>query len=100
MNQTEEIHGRGVGMGYEELLTEVSARFINVTIEDLDGAIEQAQRVVCERLGLDRSSLFQQCGNEPDKFLLTHVYQSEAAGGPIIERSIGTGSGSRRIGVL
>ena len=59
----------------ETLLIELSARFINLPSDQVDREIEDAQRRICEYLGLDRSSLFQQPVGDPAAFLLTHVYQ-------------------------
>jgi PAS domain S-box-containing protein len=68
---------------HERLLAEVSARFVNVSAAEVDAAIEDAQRLVCEHFGLDRSALFQVCGEGPD-VLLTHLHQP--ADGPPWEK--------------
>jgi hypothetical protein len=39
----------------ETLLIEHSSRFINLPSEQVDREIENAQRRICEHLGLDRS---------------------------------------------
>jgi formate hydrogenlyase transcriptional activator len=59
----------------ETLLIELSTRFISLAPEHVDREIQDAQRRICEYLGFDRSSLFQQPVGEPAAFLLTHVYQ-------------------------
>jgi formate hydrogenlyase transcriptional activator len=59
----------------EALLIELSARFISLAPEHVDREIQDAQRRICEYLGFDRSSLFQQPVGDPAAFLLTHVYQ-------------------------
>jgi PAS domain S-box-containing protein len=59
----------------ETLLIELSARFISLPPEQVDREIQDAQRKICDYLGLDRSSLFEQPVGDPGAFLLTHVYQ-------------------------
>jgi len=44
--------------GFEALVAELSARFINLPANQLDDGIEEAQRQICEQLHLDRSALF------------------------------------------
>ncbi len=60
---------------FEALMANLSARFINLPAVEVDGAIEEAQHLLCEELGLDRSSLFQHFDDEPEALLLTHLYQ-------------------------
>ena len=60
---------------FETLLSEISARFINLPADRIDGDIEDAQRRICELLDLDRSTLWQVCEGEPGTALLTHLYQ-------------------------
>jgi formate hydrogenlyase transcriptional activator len=44
---------------FETLLADLSARFVGLPAEALDREIEEAQRRICETLGLDRSALGQ-----------------------------------------
>jgi transcriptional regulator with GAF, ATPase, and Fis domain len=44
---------------FEVLLTDLSARFVHIPADKVDGAIQDAQRRICEALGLDRSTLYQ-----------------------------------------
>ncbi len=44
---------------FESLLADLSARFVGIPAEALDQEIEEAQRQICETLGLDRSTLGQ-----------------------------------------
>ena len=44
---------------FEALLADLSARFVGLPAEALDRGIEEAQRRICETLGLDRSTLGQ-----------------------------------------
>jgi PAS domain S-box-containing protein len=61
---------------FESLLSEISARFINLPADQIDSEIESAQRRICELLDLDRSTLFQVPEREPGTLLLlTHVHQ-------------------------
>ena len=66
-------------------MAELSARFINLPADKLDGEIEDAQKVICESLELERSALFQRCADGPEKLLLTHLYQRPDVGGPAVE---------------
>lgn len=59
---------------FESLLNEISSGFVNVQADRLDDVIEDAQRVFCEVLGLDRSALFQSSEEGPGTMLLTHLY--------------------------
>jgi formate hydrogenlyase transcriptional activator len=60
---------------FETLLAELSVRFISLPAEQVDGAIEEALRLFCDALGLDRSALYQRFDEEPEALLLTHLYQ-------------------------
>ncbi len=59
---------------FETLLADISARFVNLPAEQIDGAIEDAQRQVCECLGLDLSVLWQWSVESPRFFTLTHLH--------------------------
>ena len=71
---------------FESLLAELFARFVNVHADEVDAAIEDAQRVICERFGLDRSSLFQNLEAGASALLLTHVYQHRGLPFPVQKR--------------
>ena len=60
---------------FETLLAELSARFINLPADRIDGEIEAAQRRICELLDLDRSTLWQVYKGEPGTLLLTNWHQ-------------------------
>jgi formate hydrogenlyase transcriptional activator len=62
---------------FETLLAETSSRFVNLPSDQIDGEIEGAQRRICELLDLDRSSLWQVSEKEPERLLLTHIYQPQ-----------------------
>jgi formate hydrogenlyase transcriptional activator len=60
--------------GFEDLLTELSARFVNLPADRVDAEIEAAQRLFCERLGLGRSLLWQFSDSDRTRLYLTHRY--------------------------
>ena len=60
---------------FETLLSEISARFVNLPADRIDSEIEDAQRRICELLDLDRSTLWQTCEGEPGTLFLTHLHQ-------------------------
>lgn len=66
-------------MRFETLLIDLSSRFINMPAEKVDEEIQGAQQRICECLDLDRSTLWQQPGGEPDRLVLTHAYQRDGA---------------------
>ena len=57
---------------FETLLSDISARFINLPADQLDNAIEDAQRQVCECLDLDISLLWQLSPDYSGSMFLTH----------------------------
>jgi formate hydrogenlyase transcriptional activator len=63
--------------GFEALLLDLSARFVNLATEQVDSEISAVQRAVCEFLELDHSALWQVSDSDPDDFVLTHVYGSQ-----------------------
>jgi len=65
---------------FETLLTDISARFVNLPADQIDSEIEEAQRRVCECLGLDLSTLWQLSTENPALITLTHLYRP--LGGP------------------
>jgi len=65
---------------FETLIAELSSKFVNLPAHDVDCEIQDAQRRVCECLGLELSALWQWSGNEPDVLTMTHLYRP--LGGP------------------
>ncbi len=65
---------------FEMLIAELSTRFINVPLDQVDDVIEEAQRRVCEFLGLDLSALWQLESEAPSILVMTHLYRP--LGGP------------------
>lgn len=60
-------------LGFETLLSDLSARFIALPAERVDDAIEDAQRIIVETLGLDRSVVYQFSG-QTNAFVITHLW--------------------------
>ncbi len=58
----------------ETLLSELSARFVNLPASQIETEILDAQRRICEVLDLDRSTLWQVPEDEPGMLRLTHVH--------------------------
>ena len=58
---------------FEVLLADLSARFVNIPADQVDGAIEDAQERICQALGLDRSTLYQKRELTGD-FATTHCW--------------------------
>jgi formate hydrogenlyase transcriptional activator len=59
---------------FESLLADISARFVNLPAEQIDSAIEDAQRLICECLALDLSVLWQWSDSAPHFLTLTHLH--------------------------
>ena len=57
---------------FETLLADLSARFVNLPAGQVDTAIEDAQRRVCECLDLDISLLWQMSPDHPGSMIVTH----------------------------
>jgi hypothetical protein len=65
---------------FKTLLGDLSAKLINLPTGEIDRQIEDAQRLVCESLGLDLASLWQWRPDNPWMLTLTHFYRPP--GGP------------------
>ena len=61
---------------FETLLTEISARFVNLSASQVDSEIEDAQRAICKCLELDHSSPWQVSREDADHLYLTHLYRA------------------------
>lgn len=61
---------------FEMVLADISARFVNIPSDQIDGEIEDAQRRVCECLGLDLSALWQWSVEDPESLTMSHIYRS------------------------
>lgn len=67
------------------LIADLSSRFINLPPGMVDREIEEAQRRVCESMGLDLSALWQWTDGPPRLFKMTHLFRP-LAGPPIPEQ--------------
>jgi PAS domain S-box-containing protein len=64
----------GDPLEFEALITELSSRFINLPPDEVDGAIEDALRQVCEFLAIDSAVLWQWSAADPAAIVPTHFY--------------------------
>ncbi len=67
---------------FESMLSDLSSGFVNLEPAEVDREIEDAQRRVCDCLGLDVSDLWQVSPSDSDVLVMTHVYR-EIEGPPI-----------------
>jgi formate hydrogenlyase transcriptional activator len=74
--RVEEKEGLEERLEFETMLSDLSARFVNIPSEELDGEIRDAERHFCEFLDLDLAALWQRGEDEPDVFTLTHLYST------------------------
>ena len=77
-------------LAFEELLSDLSSRFVNLSPDAVDSEIESALRRVCEPLGIDFSVLWQWSALDPTVITPTHVYvapQETRSGEPIRQES-------------
>ena len=65
---------------FETLIADLSSKFVNLPAGELDLEIEEAQRRVCQCLGLDLSALWQWTAGGQRYFTMTHLYRP--LGGP------------------
>lgn len=72
---------------FEMLLADLSARFINLPADRVDGEIENAQRRICECVGLDLSALWYWDPDKPKTLVLAH-YHRPPGGPPVPERMV------------
>lgn len=71
---------------FETLLIELSTQFIRLPAEQVDAAIVDAQRRICECIGLDVVVLWQWEADAPGLFTLTHHYRRRE--GPPLTRQL------------
>ena len=67
---------------FEEMLTEISSRFVNLPADHLDAILEDALQRIAALLNLDFIALWQSSaenGENPLVYKLTHMYPSEGA---------------------
>ncbi|HOX55275.1 MAG TPA: ATP-binding protein [Candidatus Paceibacterota bacterium] len=70
---------------FETLIADLSSKFVNLPPGQVDHEIEDAQRRVCESLGLDLCTLWQVSADAPEVITLTHLYRP-LGGPPVPER--------------
>lgn len=61
------------------LIAELSSQFVNLEPGEVDGAIQETQRRVCEILGLDLCTLWQWQGESRELLSMTHIHGVLAA---------------------
>ena len=61
---------------FESLMAELLATFVNVDATQVDAKIEVAQKLICQALGLDRSTLAK-VSPKGDDFIVTHYWVAE-----------------------
>ena len=66
-----------VRLDFETLVSDLSSRFINLSGDEVDGAVENALRRVCEFLELDYAVLWQWSASAPAVLLPTHAYPDQ-----------------------
>ena len=59
------------------LIAEISSKFVNLPPGEVDREIMEAERRICELLGLDLSALWQLSDDAPGFFMLTHFYSAQ-----------------------
>ena len=62
---------------FETLIAELSLKFINLPPGEVDREIMDAERRICELLGIDISALWQWSDDTPGFFMLTHFYSAQ-----------------------
>lgn len=67
-------HDLASALRLQSLLAEISSRFVTHPTGQVDDTIEETQRLVCETLGVDRSTLWQITGDDAE-MALTHFWQ-------------------------
>ena len=70
---------------FETLLADLSSRFINLPPAEVDHEIEDAQRRVCELLGIELSVLWQWSVVNPGVITPTHIYYAEEGAQPPVQ---------------
>ncbi len=70
---------------FETLLADLSSRFINLPPAEVDHEIEDAQRRVCELLGIELSVLWQWSVVNPGVITPSHIYYAEEGAQPPVQ---------------
>ena len=64
----------GARLRFETLIADLSSKFVNLPASEVDREIMDAERRICELLGLDLAALWQLSDEAPDFFTVTHYY--------------------------
>ncbi len=81
-HKTEELNER---LMLESLLSDISAKFVNMPAASVEGLIQETLHRLCERLGVDHSALWQFSIEEPRLIYITH-FVLPPGGPPVPER--------------
>jgi PAS domain S-box-containing protein len=73
---------------FEMLLTEISARFVNLPAEQVESEIQDAQRRICESLHFDRSTMWQIHDPMRSDAPLTHLFQYQDRDNPPVPERV------------
>jgi len=64
-------------LAFEAMLADLSSKFVNLPPAEVDPAIDDALRRVCEHVGIDFAVLWQWSADEPAIITPTHVYPAQ-----------------------
>jgi signal transduction histidine kinase/PAS domain-containing protein len=59
---------------FEKLISEIASSFVLIQTQQLSQIISEAQRLICEFLNLDLSSIYQPVSESGDQLKLTYIY--------------------------
>jgi len=63
----------GEQLSFEGLLAEISARFLSLPADQIDGGVDDALRLVCNSLGVNESTIFLREVDHPDIFVMSYI---------------------------
>jgi PAS domain S-box-containing protein len=70
---------------FEDLLLDLSVKFINLPSDEIDHQVEEAQRRICDCIDVDLSALWQWDAKDPAILTMSHLYRP-LGGPPVPER--------------
>jgi signal transduction histidine kinase len=65
------------------MIADISSKFVNLPADQVDREIFDAQRRICEMMGIDLSALWQRSDRNPGSFVITHLYSMEHGPQPV-----------------
>ncbi|MRR08150.1 MAG: hypothetical protein EG828_14740, partial [Deltaproteobacteria bacterium] len=71
---------------FEEILEKLSRTFVNIPPEKVDDAIDEAIKMVCDRMDFDIAALWEWTDDEKRYLTITHLYRP--LGGPPVPSEI------------